>query len=282
MHTRRTFLKTAAAGTAVPFAVGTASAAPRSYSGVVVTRGHYQLQFIGDPELTSGNTRTNYETTGDIPGLTDDSSPGELVVFVHGFQRTPAQARQDFTNVTSALRDTGYEQPVVGYSWDSDYDGVEYDDARTIADLNADKLGTFVRDYQRASPDTDVRLLAYCLGAKTIAETLEFFMDRGYGNAVTSAGLLGGAIDDDEVATDGEYGQAIEDHSEAFYNYYWPDDDDFKWDYRWEQFDSPVGTEGCEGTAPANYADVEVRPDTHDSYYYPDTGVIPTVVDQWR
>jgi hypothetical protein len=279
---RRTFLKTAAASTAVPFAVGQASAAPGSYSGVVVTRTHYGLQFIGDPELINGNTRTNYETTGDIPGLTNDASPDELVVFVHGFQRTPREARQDFTDVTTALRDSGYDHPVVGFSWDSDFSDSEYDDTRTIADYNADKLGTFIRDYQNASPDTDVRLLAYCLGGLTVVETLEFFMDRGYPNTVTTAGLLGGAVDDDEVATDGEYGQAIADHSEAFYNYYWPDDDDFKWDYRWEMWDSPVGTEGCEGTEPGNYTDVEVSPANHDSYYKPDTGVIPTVVDQWN
>lgn len=281
MTSRRTFLKTAAAGTALPFALGTASAAPGSYSGVVVTRGHFGLQVFGDPELRGDNTRTNYETTGDIPGLTNDATPDELVVFVHGFQRTPAEARQDFTDVTSALRDTGYDQPVVGFSWDSDFDDADYDDTRTIADRNADKLGTFIRDYQNASPDTDVRLLAYCLGAKTVAETLEFFMDRGYPNTVTSAGLLGGAIDDDEVATDGEYGTAIAEHSDSFGNYYWPDDDDFKWDYRWSEFDSPVGTEGCEGSEPANYSDVEVDPANHDSYYKPETGVIPAVVEQW-
>lgn len=282
MQSRRTFLKTAAVGTALPFAVGTAAAAPGSYSGVVVTRNHFGLQTFGDPELINGNTRTNYDTTGEIPGLTTSESPDELVVFVHGFQRTPVEARRDFTDVTTALRDNGYDHPVVGYSWDSDWSDSEWDDTRIIADRNADKLGTVLRDYQAASPDTDVRLLAYCLGAKTVAETLEFFMDRGYGNTVTSAGLLGGAIDDDEVATDGEYGTAIAGHSESFGNYYWPDDDDFLWDYRWAEWDSPVGTEGCEGTAPDNYSDISVSPDNHDAYYRPGSGVIPTVVGEWN
>ncbi|WP_246982822.1 alpha/beta hydrolase [Halorientalis marina] len=281
MPTRRTFLKTTAACTALPFATGAASAAPGSYSGVVVTRGHFGLQTFGDPELIDGNTRTNYDTTGEIPGLTDDSSPDELVVFVHGFQRTPAEARRDFSDVTAALRANGYEQPVVGFSWDSDWGEDQWDDARTIADRNADKLGTFIRDYTDASPDTDVRLVGYCLAAKTLAETLEFFYDRGYDTTVTSTAPLGGAIDDDEVATDGEYGSPIAEHTGTFRNYYWPDDDDFEWDYRWAEFDTPVGTAGCEGTAPGNYEDIEVSPDNHDSYYRPDTGVMPTVVEQW-
>ncbi|WP_169302350.1 DUF726 domain-containing protein [Halorientalis salina] len=275
------------AGTVAASGVGTASATESTffeqYSGVVTTRGHYDTTWYGDVYVTDGNDRTNYETTGTVPGVTNDESPEELIVFVHGWKHDAVQAREKFRQVTEALRGSDVTAPVVGYSWDSDGETLEWWDQVDVADRNADKLGTFVRDLQAASPETDVRVIAHSLGAKTIAECLEFFMDRGYDTSVTSVDLLGGAIDDDEVATDGEYGQAIADHCEQFRNYYKTDDESLKYDYRAAMWDTAVGHEGIEGEAPHNYEEYDVSyVESHDDYPKRDVGCIPDVVGNWE
>lgn len=284
---RRTLLKTAAAGVAATGGVGTASGSATSfyepYTGVVLTRDHFDITWYGDVYRTDGHDRTDYETTGTIPGLADDAAPDELVVFIHGWKHNSIEAREKFRAVTEALRGQGVDAPVVGYSWDADGETLEWWDYVEIADLNADKLGTFVRDYQAASPDTDVRVIAHSLGAKTIVECLEFFMDRGYDTSIKSVDLLGGAVDDDEVATDGEYGQAIADHCEHFRNYYKTDDETLKHDYRLAEWDTAVGHQGIEGEAPHNYEEYDVTYVAgHDDYPKPEKGCIPDVVENWQ
>ncbi|WP_247378563.1 DUF726 domain-containing protein [Halorientalis brevis] len=215
--------------------------------------------------------------------MTDDSEPSELVVFVHGWKHDAVEARAKFRKVTEALRGQDVSAPVVGYSWDSEGETLQWWDFVEIADLNADKLGTFVRDYQAASPGTDVRVIAHSLGAKTVVECLEFFMDRGYDTSIRSVDLLGGAVDDDEVATGGEYGQAIADHCEHFRNYYKTDDETLETDYRLAEWDTAVGHQGIEGEAPHNYEEYDVTYVTgHDDYPKPEKGCIPDVVGNWQ
>lgn len=282
---RRTFLKTAAAGAAATSAVGTASATPTHdpYSGVVSTRNHFDITWYGDVYLTDGHDRTDYDLIQTIPGMTDDASPEELIVFIHGWKHTAIDARTKFRQVTTALRGAGVTAPVVGYSWDSDGETLQWWDQVEIADRNADKFGTFVRDYHDASPGTNIRVIAHSLGAKTIAECLEFFMDRGYGANVTSVDLLGGAIDNDSVSTGGQYGHAIGGHCDHFRNYYKTDDQTLLYQYRAAMWDAAVGQTGIEGTAPANYDESDVSYVTaHDDYPKPDTGCIPEVVSNWQ
>jgi hypothetical protein len=285
--TRRRYLRTVGTGTAAAVglgtaATGTATALADSYAGRITTRGHFIAQLFLGVELTDGNTRTNYGTSATIPGLTDDASPSELVVFVHRYDKGLEAALESLRGFNDALRSAGYDEALIGYDWDAD-DG-RWGQTVTIADRNADKLGTFVRDYQDARPDTDVRLVAHGGGAKTVAECLEFFMDRGYDTSVTSVDFLGGAIDNDSVATDGQYGQAIADHCDTCRNYYKTDDEFLGWTYAWKEWDKAVGDTGVEGEAPDNYEEYDVTDDVsdHDSFPLPDDGCVSTVVDNWE
>lgn len=284
--TRRTYLRTVGTGTAAAVGLGATTGAAvafeGSYAGRVVTRNHFIAQLFLGVELTAGNTRTNYRTSGTIPGLTDDASPAELVVFVHGYDEDLQAALASLRGFNDALRSAGSEAALVGYDWDAD-EG-RWDQTVEIADRNADKLGTFLRDYLDASPDTDVRLVAHGGGAKTVAECLEFFMDRGYDTSVTSVDLLGGAIDDDSVAADGQYGQAIADHCDTFRNYYKTDDEFLGWTYTWKEWDRAVGDTGAEGETTANYEEYDVTDEVadHESFPLPDGGCVPTVVDNWN
>jgi len=283
-YSRRSFIKTTAAGAAVPFAVGTASADPADepYEGIVSTRDHYDITWYNDAYRKDEYSRTEYDTQGTIPGL-DGGSPEELIVFIHGWAHDEERAQTKFRQVTEALRQNGTESPVVGYSWDSDTDTLEWWPAVEIADLNADKFGTFVRDHRDASPDTTLRVIAHSLGAKTIAETVEFFMDREYDVSIDSIDLLGGAIGDDSVAMDGEYGEAIEYGCDNFRNYYKSDDETLGGQYELAMWNGAVGKYGIEGAAPENYTEIDVTyVNAHDDYPKPDVGCIPDVVRNWE
>ncbi|WP_336002792.1 hypothetical protein [Halorientalis halophila] len=282
--TRRTFLSTVAGGTAGIAGLATTGSAAGfegSYAGRVITRGHFIAQLFLGVDLTPRNTRTNYRTDGTIPGLTGGDAPDELVVFVHRYEKDLQGALDSLRGFNDALRAAEYDEALVGYDWDGN-EG-RWSQRVEIADRNADKLGTFVRDYADASPDTDVRLVAHGGGAKTVAECLEFFMDRGYDTSVTSVDFLGGAIDNDSVARDGQYGQAIADHCETCRNYYKTDDDYLGWTYAFKEWDRAVGDTGAEGETPDNYEEYDVTEQVsdHDSFPLPDAGCVPTVVDNW-
>ncbi|WP_077207559.1 alpha/beta hydrolase [Halorientalis sp. IM1011] len=284
--TRRTYLHTVGTGAAAAVglgtaATGTAGAFEDSYAGRILTRNHFIAQLFLGVDLTKGNTRTNYGTSGTIPGLTDDASPSELVVFVHRYDKGLTGALESLRGFNDAVRSAGYDEALIGLDWDAD-EG-RWNQTVEIADRNADKLGTFVRDYQDENPDTDVRLVAHGGGAKTVAECLEFFMDRGYDTSVTSVDFLGGAIDNDSVATDGQYGQAIAEHCDTCRNYYKTDDEFLGWTYTLKEWDRAVGDTGAEGETPDNYEEYDVTDDVsdHDSFPLPDDGCVSAVVDNW-
>ena len=277
---RRTFLGRVVTGTGA-LAVGSASAAAQSSSGIVSTRDHFDITWYGSIRRTSGTTPTNYDVEGAVPGL-DGSTPGELVVFVHGWRNDSADAEETFAEATAALDDEGYDRPVVGYSWDSDTSYARWWSAVEIAERNGPKLARFTRDLAAASPGTTVRYVAHSLGATVVLEGLKSLASAGETGAVESVSLLGGAADNDAVAVDGEFGDAIESAAGRLDNFWKSDDRVLDWAYATAEFDSAVGEEGCEGTPPANYTDVNVDyvPD-HSSYYERDEGCIPAVVERW-
>jgi hypothetical protein len=215
--TRRTYLRTV--GTATAAAVGfgtTATAFEGLYAGRVTTRGQFIAQLLLGVDYTAENDRTNYRTSGTIPGLTDDASPSELVVFVHRYDEGLEAALNRFL---ASTRDSG--RRATTRLW-PDTTGTPMMDAgnrpslsRTGTRTNSGRSSETTRKPDPTPTSDWSRTVA---GQKTVAECLEFFMDREYGTTVTSVDFLGGAIDSDSVATDGQYGQAIVDHCETCRN----------------------------------------------------------------
>ncbi|WP_439026287.1 DUF726 domain-containing protein [Haloarchaeobius sp. DT45] len=280
--TRRRFLRaagTAAVGTGLATAAsGTAAAETFPH---VSTRGHYDITWYGSVSLTDGHTEWDYDTRGSIPGW-DTAAPDELLVHVHGWRNDSNSAVEGFRESKTSLRNNGYPHPVVGFSWDSDSSVFGWWDSTEIAEENGKKLANFIYQYRNRNPNTRLRLVAHSLGARVALRAIEVLNYSGVTDYVDSLSLLGGAADNDAVATDGRYGPDIANAVGQVDNFWKDEDDVLNWAYTSAEWDSAVGEEGCEGTEPGNYDDhnVDYVP-SHFDYYKPDVGCIPDVVAQW-
>jgi pimeloyl-ACP methyl ester carboxylesterase len=245
------------------------------------TRGHFDINWLYQEELTDGHTKWDYGTVGDIPGY-GSANPEEVVISVHGWLVALDDAPDHFETVKTSLRNNGYTHPVIGFSYDSDTRVDQWWPATDVAERNGAKLANFITDY-RARTGADVRLIGHSLGGRVVPATIKALDSLGYRDYVASATLLGGAADNDSVAVDGEYGPAIANVVREFDNFWKSDDDVLNWAYSTGEFDSAVGEEGCEGTPPANYEDhnVDYVPD-HFSYHEPDNGCMADVVGEFR
>jgi len=256
---------------------------PEDYP-VVTTRG----QFDDDGDLRSGYTATEYGVDGDWSTYADRAGDREILVAVHGWN-IDARGARDVANTTRiALRENGYDQLVVGFSWDSEKgDGwidQGWNEAVEIARGNGPKLAQWIADWTD-SVGVPIRVIGHSLGARVTVEALASLRDRGRSNSVRSVSLLGGAIDDQEVETDEPYGADIADAAERFHNFYKTDDGVLDWAYGAIEFDTAVGEEGIQDAAdaPDNYAETDVTDAVadHNSYYEPGEGCIPSVVESF-
>ncbi|KZN23869.1 hypothetical protein A4G99_13585 [Haladaptatus sp. R4] len=288
--TRRTMLKgTAAAAVGLVGVTGTAAGFEGDDGDITgpadfpraTTRGHFDINWLYEEELTDGHTKWDYSTVGDIPGY-GSANPEEVVISVHGWLVAPDEAPDHFETVKTSLRNNGYTHPVIGFSYDSDTRIDQWWPATDIAERNGAKLANFITDY-RARTGARVRLIGHSLGGRVVPSTIGALDSLGYSDYVESATLLGGAADDESVAVDGEYGPAIANVVGEFDNFWKSDDQVLTWAYGTAEFDSAVGESGCEGTPPENYEDhnVDYVPD-HFSYHEPGDGCMPAVVGEFR
>ncbi|MFD1514669.1 DUF726 domain-containing protein [Halomarina rubra] len=285
---RRYLTTTAVAGLGVAGLSGTALAGGKGGDGGktapsdfprVTTRGHFDITWYGSVRLEDGYSATDYDTAGDFSGVFGGD---ELLVFVHGWLNDEQGGLDTcYTGVTN-LGIEGYDSPGVGYLYDADTGVTQWWNATEIAERNGHKLAAFVYNVRQQYPDTAVRFVAHSLGARVVLEAVKTLDAWGLSDALASVSLLGGAADNDSVATDGEYGPALERSVGSVANFWKSDDSVLNGLYTTAEFDSAVGEEGCEGTPPSNYEDVNVDyvPD-HYSYYYEDDGCLSEVVPRF-
>lgn len=263
----------------------------------VTTRGHFDAcrlratpltpegrigGFLGVPRsafIEDGHHETDYGTVGEIPGYTDDTSPEEVTVFVHGWLAEEEAALGRMSLLRYGLESNGYSHPVVGFTWDTDQTAPEWDVGKIIAKWNGPKLAQFVADYRRENPDTKVRLISNSLGAHPLFSALKTLDDSGFEDAVVSATVLGGTVPSESVAEGGRYYDAVRSLSDGFYNYWTPSDRTLVVYYKMMEGTDSVGGAGAKGKTPDNYHDrrVEYVPD-HFSFMLPSRGCMQEVV----
>jgi esterase/lipase superfamily enzyme len=280
---RRTYCKLLTAGAVGSVTLGGNTVA--SASGevpLVSTRGHYEINF-GFVSLTDGNTKTNYDTNGGVPGLDTEANPEELVVFLHGWNASPEKAITFTEETTTALEANGYDQPVVGYTWDSAADTVlQWWSVVEIALRNGAKLANFITDYKQANPGADVRLVPFSLGARVALKACELLAEQGQTDIVTTMSLLGAAVDDEGVDTGTDFAHGVKKATTRTDNFYNEDDPLLTKEYLIAEFSQALGAVGAEGSTTQNYTDHDVTyVDGHEEYFVKDVGAIPDVLDTW-
>lgn len=280
---RRAFLGSVATVVAGGIATSaTASASTLREPSYVTTRGHFEISgwfFGSDVELTDGNTKYNYETAGTIPGLEDDSTD-EILVWVHGWKNDLETARGNFANAQQVLGQNGYDNPVVGFTYDAETSVSEWWEATEIAERNGFKLGAFVDDFLAATGGT-VRIAAHSLGGWVTVSTLRALARAGHADAVESVSLLGAAIHDEECARDGKWGPSAAQVAGQVDNYWMDGDDILQWAFSLAEGSEAVGEDGVDGTPPANWEDHEVDVPGHSGYDEAGGGVLDRVVAEF-
>ncbi|MFC6953250.1 DUF726 domain-containing protein [Halorubellus litoreus] len=285
---RRTYLGTIATGVAGLATAGTTAAESGTdgVPGYVSTRGHFDIAW-GEEYLTDGHDETDYDVDGTIPGLSG-SAPDELVVMLHGYNQTPAEAREDIIEPAAAgFQAGGYDGPVVGYTWDSKFSNLQWWDTVEIAEQNGPKLAAYCRDYAQKNPGTALRVVGHSLGAEVILNAIEQLDDWGAHDAIDTVTMLGAAVNDEAPSLDWEpfedtYGEEIERSVGRFDNFYNTSDETLTGSYEYAEWDTALGAEGIEEEPPANYVDHDVSyVDGHETYFLADGGCVDAVVDTW-
>lgn len=280
---RRTYCKMMAAGAVGSVTLGGEAAATASSSvPLVSTRGHFDISW-GEEHLTDGNTETNYETNGKIPGLDTDSSPDELVLFIHGYNAPPEKAITFVEETTAALRANGYDQPVAGFTWDSEAGSfLEWWPITDIAERNGKKLANFITDFKQQNPDTDLRLVPFSLGARTALEACVALEEQDATDLITTMSILGGATDDESIDVGTDYAHGVEAATVQTDNFFNEDDPLLTKEYVIAEFSQAVGAVGAEGDTVQNYTDHDVTyVEGHEEYFVKDVGAIPDVLATW-
>ncbi len=206
----------------------------------------------------------------------DDSD--SLFVFVHGFDTGNDGARDQAYTSQLGLEEAAESSPVVGFSWDADR---SWGTAKSIADENGRLLADWLVD-RAATVDQSIHLLGYSLGARVSCEAVRTLVDDGHTDVIESVSLLGGAIPRDSVELAGRYGEALETVS-VVGNFYSRNDRVLSWVYRVADRTRAVGHDGIRepANAPESYHDVDVTAlvDDHYSYFQPEEGCLPRVVE---
>ncbi len=230
------------------FSVGQSTNMP-----LISTRDNFDL---ATTFLKMGQTPTGYSTTNNILNMQSGTEcPKESVIYVHGVwtarDRVSEVSQRMFENAIEivdmaslSLGYSGYEFPVIGFSWDSDTKISEtgWSNAKKIANENGPKLAQFIVDFKEKCPQTKIQITAHSLGARVVLSSLDSLNNNQNWNEnnfnISTVFLMGAAVDSSEVSknpddifqTDPDsikqvYGHAIEKTVSKFYNLVNSEDD---------------------------------------------------------
>lgn len=264
---RRNLLRTT--GIAAAGSMGLVGTSERASAGAIGSCTDY-LDAPSDFPFIEGST-----TNGDFP----TGDPAELVIYVHGWLEINGSGEDQAYTLEEALRQNGYSHPVVSFTYDSA--NLWWWEAKDQAEDGGRNLAAWIQDYQSDHSSTDIRIVGHSLGARASLTALnELAAD---GDSVKSLDLVGGAVDDDEVATDGDWSDGIANGAEHVNNYWSESDEVLDQIYELGEFDDAVGNVGAEGSTASNYTDFDVSDSvaTHCDYQKPDVGIVPSMVSNW-
>lgn len=213
---------------------------------MISTRDIFQYEGVDGPGYSNNYSFSN------ITELSQ-SCPSEVVTFVHGWNVDEEKAKERLDRVKMSLEQDNYTNiSLVGLSWGSD---TEWQAAQSIAKWNGPRLADFISNLAQKCAELGqdnpvIRLIAHSLGARVILSSLDSLNknpmwknNANNNSSITSVHLLGAAVDDEEISKDPQdvlndltnwgtvktdYGSAIEEEVDKFYNLFNPKDNVFE------------------------------------------------------
>ena len=217
------------------------------------TRGDFD-----DGELNENRDPYGYRLIGTIPASTD------ITIVVHGLNNSDRKAINRFGLARESLVHNGYPGEVVGFSWDGEtnwdpFGATGYRTARKNARATGRKLAQFVTDLHALYPQAQIRLIGYSMGAVLVMHCLEALDEdpklKSAVPLVKTVHLVGAAIDNEYLQTDGQFGPVIERQCGTLYNYFSPQDDKLGTFFKVMEADRAIGRTNLEDPkqAPRNF-----------------------------
>jgi hypothetical protein len=145
-----------------------------------------------------------------------NNCPNEIAIYVHGVWSSEESAKEQTERLHLSLRSLNYNNPVIGYTWDSDTSFSLEDPflsqkgwaiAKIIAHNNGPLLANFITDFKNDCQNTDIRIIAHSLGSRVVLSALESLttnqatpITNDTNKIIKSVHLLGAAMDNEEVS----------------------------------------------------------------------------------
>jgi len=182
--------------------------------------------------------------------------PNEIAIYVHGFNKTNSDAKEEFNRIQTSLIYNNYRIPIVGFSWDSN---VNWDIAKNNAKDNGLYLAQFLMQFKNKCPSTHIHLIAHSLGASVIDSALVILdINTSWNTKIATVHLLGAAINNQLISNNTLLGNATENVVNKFYNLFNPEDEGLRVNKQVENY-QPLGLVGApKGVFHLNYKDITV------------------------
>lgn len=210
-----------------------------------------------------------------MPSIPPEATSGcdTLVIYVSGFQNDAEGMKENSAKFAQEAAAKGFTGQVVGYIWDSNPGGNNFDKAKASADLNAKVLAFTISEINKQCPDQRVVVVTHSLGARVALGAMMC------GTACFDCVMTSPAVDDESVQPGEELGPPMPDRytgvggqggdgdnlgapwgaeGDTFpevKNWYNPHDRVLKGPYRAEELDNPLGLGGIQDREkmPDNY-----------------------------
>lgn len=136
----------------------------------------FRLEFSENPEkhvvLQSVEQETSSTFFGRIAGHTKHSEHKELMVFIHGFDNSFADAARRTAQISY---DLGFDGAAILYSWPSQGEAnpIAYNKDTRNAELTAPHLQQFLRDLVAGSGATTIHLIAHSMGNRPLTAAMQ-------------------------------------------------------------------------------------------------------------
>jgi len=182
--------------------------------------------------------------------------PNEFAIYVHGFNKTNIDAKEEFNRIQTSLIYNNYRIPLVGFSWDSN---VNWDIAKNNAKDNGLYLAQFIMEFKNKCPYTNIHLIAHSLGAAVIDSALVILdINTNWNTKIKTVHLLGAVINNQLISNNTILANATENVVNKFNNLFNPKDEGLKVNGQVENY-QPLGLVGApKGAFHLNYKDINV------------------------
>jgi esterase/lipase superfamily enzyme len=196
----------------------------------------------------------------------------ELVIMIHGLRNDISDAQQKFLIAKKKLKQVGYSNPIIGFSYDSNTKGAHLKKSalkalrigQKIAQQNGDNLSKFIIDFKKKSPKTKIRLIGHSLGTEVILSTImKLSHNTKYHNIVESAHFFGSSIPRELIISKNMQNSFKKIIQSTVKNYYSPNDEVLKESHETGWIKNPIGFNGATNIPYSKIKQIRVNPKSH-------------------